>query len=246
MRVTTVFGSASDAPVYDALAEACRKSGHQVSVRVCSAHRTPERLPKVIAEDPHVFIAGAGLAAHLPGAMAAHTLTPVIGVPVASNCEGFDSWVAIVQMPPGIPVLAVCPDVAAASVTITNFLRPFDHVVLEGDTGKVFDKAKMIMENLRIPTSGNTPLTICCTKTGEEKADIKVPISPGIHVQELIEWFNRAKSGGLYVGLNRGENGMLAAAQTIARFTSNNSLKLRLVEYRKKEAQKIIEADIHG
>lgn len=246
MKVTSVFGSPSDAPVYNALAQACRNRNHQVSLRVCSAHRTPDRLPRVIAQDPHIFIAGAGLAAHLPGVVASLTLTPVIGVPVNANCQGFDSWVSIVQMPPGIPVLAVTPLVEIASKTIVNYLKPFDHVVLEGEMGKAFDKAKMIMEDLAIPTLGKVPLRVCCTKSAKQSADIYVPISPGTNIEELIDWFNISKKGGLYVGLNRGENGMLAAAQTIARFTNNNTLKLRLVEYRKKEAQKIIEADMHG
>jgi len=76
-----------------------------------SAHRTPEEVEK-FASSAHsrgikVIIAGAGMAAHLPGVIAAFTSLPVIGVPVKSSFDGMDSLLAIVQMPPGIPVATV-------------------------------------------------------------------------------------------------------------------------------------------
>jgi 5-(carboxyamino)imidazole ribonucleotide mutase len=79
---------------------------------VCSAHRNPERTAAYAREAADrglkVIIAGAGLAAALPGVLAAHTILPIIGVPVASGAlNGLDSLYAIVQMPPGIPVATV-------------------------------------------------------------------------------------------------------------------------------------------
>jgi 5-(carboxyamino)imidazole ribonucleotide mutase len=79
---------------------------------VASAHRTPERAKQKIvgseADGAAVFIAGAGMAAHLPGVVASFTTRPVIGVPLASGAlQGVDALYAIVQMPPGIPVASV-------------------------------------------------------------------------------------------------------------------------------------------
>ena len=84
-------------------------------LKVLSAHRTPERVQRYIAQSEaagvEVFIACAGMAAHLAGVVAAHTLKPVIGVPLASGAlNGFDALLSTVQMPPGIPVATVGVD----------------------------------------------------------------------------------------------------------------------------------------
>ncbi|WP_327078531.1 5-(carboxyamino)imidazole ribonucleotide mutase [Methanohalophilus portucalensis] len=87
------------------------KFGIDYAITVASAHRTPGRVIEVIEEahknNVKVFIAVAGLAAHLPGVVAAHTMKPVIGVPVNAQLDGNDSLLSIVQMPPGIPVAFV-------------------------------------------------------------------------------------------------------------------------------------------
>ncbi len=85
------------------------KFGIEHESRVLSAHRTPKQLEEFIVEAEkngiQVFIAGAGLAAALPGVVAAQTTIPVIGVPlIAGSLDGMDALMAIVQMPPGIPV----------------------------------------------------------------------------------------------------------------------------------------------
>jgi len=87
-------------------------AGVPYEMTVASAHRSPERTKRVIAEaeanGAAVFIAGAGMAAHLPGVVASFTTKPVIGVPLASGAlQGVDALYAIVQMPPGIPVASV-------------------------------------------------------------------------------------------------------------------------------------------
>jgi len=79
--------------------------GIKYDVHIASAHRTPEKVDNIIKNsDSDVFIAIAGLAAALPGAIAAKTTKPVIGVPVESKLDGLDSLLSIVQLPPGIPV----------------------------------------------------------------------------------------------------------------------------------------------
>lgn len=110
--VCILMGSDSDAEVMSQACAALDEVGVQYEMKVASAHRTPERTQQVVAEaerdGAQVFIAGAGLAAHLPGVIASLTTKPVIGVPLSGSAlQGFDSLLAIVQMPPGIPVATV-------------------------------------------------------------------------------------------------------------------------------------------
>jgi len=110
--VAIMMGSKSDLETMKAAAEILKKLGLTVTVRVLSAHRTPEQAAAFVRESTaggtKVFICGAGVAAHLAGAVAAHTTRPVIGVPLASgSLQGFDSLLSTVQMPPGMPVATV-------------------------------------------------------------------------------------------------------------------------------------------
>lgn len=110
--VAIMMGSKSDLETMKGAAEIVKKLGLTVTVRVLSAHRTPEQAATFVRESTaggtKVFICGAGVAAHLAGAVAAHTTRPVIGVPLASgSLQGFDSLLSTVQMPPGMPVATV-------------------------------------------------------------------------------------------------------------------------------------------
>lgn len=110
--VLIIMGSDSDAEVMSQAAAALDEVGIPYDFTVASAHRSPERAKQIItdaeANGCAVFIAGAGMAAHLPGVVASFTTRPVIGVPLASGAlNGLDSLYAIVQMPPGIPVASV-------------------------------------------------------------------------------------------------------------------------------------------
>ncbi len=114
-KVAVVMGSASDAPVMEGAIEALREFGVPVEVRVLSAHRTPDDA-LAFARDAAdrgfgALIAGAGKAAHLAGVLAAVTPLPVIGVPIESGgLGGLDALLAMVQMPPGVPVATVAVD----------------------------------------------------------------------------------------------------------------------------------------
>ena len=111
-RVGIVMGSKSDWPVVEAARKILDDFGVGSEVRILSAHRTPAQACEGAsgARDRgiEVLIGAAGGAAHLPGVVAAHTTLPVIGVPIANGpLSGFDSLLAIVQMPKGIPVATV-------------------------------------------------------------------------------------------------------------------------------------------
>jgi 5-(carboxyamino)imidazole ribonucleotide mutase len=107
MKVQIVLGSESDAPVSDKAKKIFDEFGVDYNVKIASAHRTPDYLKKIIEKsDADIFIGIAGLSAALPGCIAAHTIKPVIGVPVSGKVN-FDAILSIVQMPPGIPVAAV-------------------------------------------------------------------------------------------------------------------------------------------
>jgi phosphoribosylaminoimidazole carboxylase PurE protein len=108
-RVAILMGSDSDLPVMAEAARVLRKLEIPYDLEVTSAHRTPDRTVEYVRTAPErgvrVFVAGAGMAAHLAGVVAAHTTLPVLGVPLsASDLQGLDSLLSTVQMPPGIPV----------------------------------------------------------------------------------------------------------------------------------------------
>ena len=111
MKVGIIFGSKSDKELMRNAAIALKEFDVDYEVHILSAHRVPERLMEVIKEmessGVECIIAGAGLAAHLPGVIASHTVMPVIGVPINAGMEGIDSLFSIVQMPKSIPVATV-------------------------------------------------------------------------------------------------------------------------------------------
>jgi len=107
MSVQIVLGSKSDMKVAEKAIAVLRELGIKYKLSIASAHRTPELVDKLVAEaDAEVFIAIAGLSAALPGAIAARTIKPVIGVPVSGTLN-LDAILSVVQMPPGVPVAGV-------------------------------------------------------------------------------------------------------------------------------------------
>jgi 5-(carboxyamino)imidazole ribonucleotide mutase len=110
-KVSIIMGSTSDMGVMEAAAKILDEFEIPFEINALSAHRTPEEV-ELFAKNAksrgiQVIIAGAGMAAHLPGVIASMTTLPVIGVPIAASMGGFDAMLAIVQMPPGIPVATV-------------------------------------------------------------------------------------------------------------------------------------------
>jgi 5-(carboxyamino)imidazole ribonucleotide mutase len=109
--VSIIMGSTSDLPVMEKAAKFLNEMEIPFEMNALSAHRTPEKVEEFAKgaynKGIRVIIAGAGMAAHLPGVIAAMTPIPVIGVPIKASLDGMDSLLAIVQMPPGIPVATV-------------------------------------------------------------------------------------------------------------------------------------------
>ncbi len=109
--VSIIMGSTSDLPVMEKAAQVLNDLKIPFEINALSAHRTPEAVEQFAkgAEDRgiKVIIAAAGMAAHLPGVIASMTKLPIIGVPIKASLEGLDALLAIVQMPPGIPVATV-------------------------------------------------------------------------------------------------------------------------------------------
>lgn len=110
-KVSIIMGSISDLPIMEKAAKFLDSLEVPFEMNALSAHRTPAEVEKFARSAKgrgiEVIIAGAGMAAALPGVIAAMTPVPVIGVPISSSLEGRDALLAIVQMPPGIPVATV-------------------------------------------------------------------------------------------------------------------------------------------
>jgi 5-(carboxyamino)imidazole ribonucleotide mutase len=132
VKVGVLMGSSKDLPKMEACTEVLASFGVDYEVHVMSAHRTPHVVAAFAAEARNegfgVIICGAGKAAHLAGAVAAHTTLPVIGVPIAAGAlGGIDALYSTVQMPTGIPVATVAIDssanaayLAASILSISN------------------------------------------------------------------------------------------------------------------------------
>lgn len=146
--VGIVMGSDSDMGVMQSAADVLKDFGVAFEITVASAHRSPQRAAVWASTAPErgikVIIAGAGHAAHLAGAMAAHTSLPIIGVPIDSSClQGMDALLATVQMPPGIPVATMAigkPGARNAGILAVQILA-----LADADLAKKLQKYKQDM-----------------------------------------------------------------------------------------------------
>lgn len=134
--VSIIMGSTSDLPVMEKAARILNDMKIPFEMNALSAHRTPEAVEEfargAAARGIRVIIAAAGMAAHLPGVIAAMTPLPVIGVPVNASLEGLDSVLSILQMPPGIPVATVGIDAAQnAGILAAQILGTGDDAVMQ-------------------------------------------------------------------------------------------------------------------
>jgi len=135
-KVSIIMGSTSDLDVMAKAAKLLEDFEIPFEMNALSAHRTPEAV-EIFAKGAKdngikVIIAGAGMAAHLPGVIAAMTPLPVIGVPINASLSGFDSILAILQMPPGIPVATVAVNGALnAAILAVQMMATGDEVLMQ-------------------------------------------------------------------------------------------------------------------
>ncbi len=127
-RLIVLLGSASDLPVIEGMEPLCERFGITMRTEIASAHRQPAKLHQIIEETEQagaeVYVAVAGMAAHLPGVTASLTSKPVIGVPVAAGpLGGVDAMLSMVQMPPGVPVATVAVGKAGAKNAVVLAAR---------------------------------------------------------------------------------------------------------------------------
>ena len=147
------MGSTSDLPVMEKAAEILNTFSIPFEMNALSAHRTPEEVEKfakgAASRGIKVIIAAAGMAAHLPGVIASMTTVPVIGVPISASLEGLDSLLAIVQMPPGIPVATVGINAAQnAGILAAQIIATGDVTVMkEVEKYKESLKKKIVQAN---------------------------------------------------------------------------------------------------
>lgn len=162
--VLILMGSDSDAPVMQGALDALKEFGVTAEMTVASAHRSPDRVMRLVREAPgrgvKVFIIGAGAAAHLAGVVAAHSTLPVIGVPIDSSAlKGFDALLSTVQMPPGVPVATVSvgkPGATNAGVLAVQILGVADKAIaqkLVDYKRKLADKVEAAAAKLNAPTA---------------------------------------------------------------------------------------------
>ena len=134
-KIAVLMGSASDKDKMAPAADTLARFGIEADVRVLSAHRTPAKVAELAStareQGYSAFICGAGMAAHLAGAVAAHTTLPVIGVPLSGGAlNGVDALYATVQMPKGIPVATVAVDGAMNAALLAVQILAVDDEVL--------------------------------------------------------------------------------------------------------------------
>ena len=144
--VSIIMGSTSDYPVMEKAAKFFDEMEIPFEINALSAHRTPDQVEKfaknAASNGIKVIIAGAGMAAHLPGVISAMTPIPVIGVPINAALDGLDSLLAIVQMPPGIPVATVAVNGSLNAGILAA------QMIATGDS-EIFDKTVKYKENLK-------------------------------------------------------------------------------------------------
>jgi len=160
-KVAVIMGSDSDLPVMEKAFKKLKDFGIPFEAHVMSAHRTPDRAAEFAKNAQKngfgVIIAAAGMAAHLAGVLAASTTLPVIGIPIKSSLDGLDALLAMVQMPPGIPVATVAIDGADnAAILAAQILATADedlakkiHAMKEDMAKKVIEKDNQLQEKLK-------------------------------------------------------------------------------------------------
>ncbi len=236
LRVLVIFGSDSDKAVYSKLMEKLEEKGIEAKLEVCSAHREPKRLEKILKEsDEKVVIAGAGLSAALPGFIASHSDKIVIGIPVNANYFGLDALLSIHQMPKGFAVLGTGVEAIEETVdAVVNILHGKKKAILVAteqspEIEKRIRACKETLKELDVPFeeqeedsyNDSEAVYIDFIEIGtveavdpEKQLVIFVPIKEDSEKSDALK-LSALATKGLWVGLGRGENAALCAAKII-------------------------------
>lgn len=245
--VLVLFASTGDEKAYGPVLEILGKNGVSHDFKFASAHKTPDDVDAILKKTYKVVITGAGLAAALPGVVAAKVLCPVIGVPCSGNFEGLDALLSIMQMPPGVPVLCTGVDNGAeAAEAAVRILKGFHKVVLSGEEGAAMEKAENILKGFGIPygkgKANDSVVNLVFVSATSHQAKmggmaIYCPVvEDGKDDPELVLSLLRNSLHGLWVGLNNGTNAALAAIEIL---NIGGKCTETLVAYRKEQAEKV-------
>ena len=252
-KALIIFGSKSDEKVYNEIAAKLKKLKVDFDLRVSSAHKTPDDVEETLGKDYSVVIAGAGLAAHLPGVAASKTIRPVIGVPCEGNYQGLDALLSVAQMPPGIPVLSV--GVGKGRVAAENcakMMNKYNGVTIIGDKNSdAVKKAADILKQFNVPNNfsekpnkNNVNIEFTYFDEPVDQKDELVIYCPLLDkkddVAESSLNFLKHSIHGLWVGVNNGTNAAVAAVEIL---NIDNEYEEELIKYREEMGKKVLDAN---
>jgi 5-(carboxyamino)imidazole ribonucleotide mutase len=218
MKIQLIFGSPNDERVYGPLCHALEKCG-EIKMEVASAHRHPERVRELVREGgADIFVTGAGLAAHLPGVVASMTEKPVFGVAINGAFAGLDAFLSIVQMPKGVPVMAVTEENSTSIADLLgkwNYL-PTDRIYLHWNRDlENYSPIQTALDEMKNQSGCEVIWTQAQEQhcLGEIVTPWEVPRGTGLNLflcekeqlvsaQLALDFYAKARHGGAWVGAN--------------------------------------------
>ena len=235
-QTLVIFGSKSDSHVYGKLTALLEKRNLDFELKICSAHKNPEMLDRILKKKYDLVIAGAGLSAALPGVIASKITAPVIGIPCTGEFRGLDAFLSILQMPPGIAVLGVgVNDVKTAAENAELILQEPKTVAIVSSSDEKAKKASEILDKFGIKhepaKNAEADINIIIQPLEKikilknNKINIYCPIKENTSAEDSIKLLKTAKEG-LWVGINNQKNAAIAAAQILGK-------EKEILEYRK-------------
>lgn len=226
-KTLIIFGSKSDADVYDRLTAILDRKGVDYELKICSAHKNPGMLDEILKKKYDLVIAGAGLSAALPGVIASKVTCPVIGIPCTGEFDGLDAFLSILQMPPGIAVLGVgVNDVKTAAESAELILKKPKTASIVSSSDEKAKKAADILEkfgiNYKLTKNAEADVNIIIQPLEKIKIiknseiNIYCALKEKTTAEDSIRLLKTAKEG-LWVGINNQKNAALAAAQILGK-----------------------------
>ncbi len=225
MKIQVLFGSQNDERVFGPLCRSLEEN-NSVKMEVASAHRHPVRVREIMTtSDADLFVAGAGLAAHLPGVVASMTKKPVVGIAVNGAFGGLDAFLAIVQMPKEIPVMAVTENNIAALSPWMKKISSWNQPGLFLNWNKKNQEHPLLKKTLEQMTESRGAEVTWVEVTDPRcrgqillAGDTEVCLGLGLWLiekenlsqpEKALDFFKKAQEGGFWVGANNWMNFLL-------------------------------------